>query len=218
MKKFGIIACICFALICGKSIAQQGSGESWFSLYVNVPMINTNSDVMELYGCDAQFVNSIGWGLELGYNFNNKLSMFLDGAMENSFDIEKDGNHLNMSTDAASLNLMYALWKNEAKRFSINLRLGFGFYNTKIDYAREIVGDIKPYNEIVRQDYNLYLPVGLSFRFWDTGRNSLHADLVYRQSFDTGTTKYFGVDNEISNMPCNKLSALSLNIGWSVKF
>lgn len=194
-------------------VAQRESGSVWVTPFVSTSLLNNGNDMIDYYGCDAKVLNSAGWGYELGYNFN-RLYMFLSIGEEFT-NLSKNDVSLDIKTWDLSYNFAYPLWRSNSQRFSMDLRLGIGLYNSNIDYAKEI-SNLKPINEIVKQRYNLYLPVGVSFNLYQNSRSCAKINLLYRHSFDTGNTKYFGSDKKISDFPLNKLGSLQITVGYTI--
>lgn len=214
--------CLLFAvlLLCAismqqnKVFAQRESGNVWASPLVSVSFINGGNDVIDYYGMESNFVNSFSWGLDLGYDFS-KMYMFLSMEGEGSTSLDKNNSTLKIKTTNASFNFAYPLWQTKSQSFSIDFRLGVGFYNTEIDYAKE-VNDIRPLHESIEQNYNLFIPVGLTFNLFKTNQTIVRLSCLYRHSFDTGTTKYFGSEKKDSDYPFNKLGSLSLTLGCAI--
>lgn len=212
MKKFLFIMIIslCF-IIQGKVFAQRESGNVWASPMISISSLNGGNDVIDYYGMEANVINSFAWGFDLGYDFN-KMYMFISIEEEGSTSLDKNNSTLKIKTTNASLNFAYPLWQTKSQKFSLDFRLGVGLYNTEIDYAKE-TNNIKPLHESVEQNYNLFLPVGLTLNLFKTNKTIVRLSCFYRHSFDTGTTKYFGSDKKDSNYPFNELGSLSLNLG-----
>ncbi len=196
-----------------KVSAQNESGSVWVSPFVGMSALNSGNNVIEHYACDAKILNSYSFGYELGYNFS-KLYMFF-GLEEEYTEAGKDNLSLNMQTTNVSFNLAYPLWQNNSQSFSLDLRLGLGMYNGKIEYAKEINENTPPVQEIAKQKYNLFLPVGLSLNLFKTNTSAAKINLLYRHSFDTGTTKHFGSDAKLPDYAFNKLGSLYITVGYT---
>ncbi len=197
----------------GEASAQNESLNVWVSPFIGMSALNGGNDVIEKYGCDAKVLNSYSLGYELGYDFG-KLYMFF-GLEEEYTDLAKNDVSLDIKTTNVNVNLAYPLWRSNSQRFSLDFRLGVGMYNSEIEYAKEVVGNIRPFQSIVKQKYNLYLPVGFSFNLFKSNNSAAKINLLYRHSFDTGTTKYFGSDSKLSDYPFNKLGSLYITVGYT---
>lgn len=197
----------------GEASAQNKSGNVWVSPFVGMSALNSGNDVIDKFGCDANVLNSYSLGYELGYDFG-KLYMFF-GLEEEYTDLAKDDVSLGIKTTNVNINLAYPLWRSNSQRFSLDFRLGVGMYNSNIEYAKEAVENIPPVQSIVKQKYNLYLPVGLSFNLFKSGSSSAKINVLYRHSFDTGTTKFFGSDSKLSDYAFNKLGSLYITVGYT---
>ena len=197
----------------GEASAQNESGNVWVSPFVGMSALNGDNDVIDKFGCDANVLNSYNLGYELGYDFG-KLYMFF-GLEEEYTDLAKDDVSLGIKTTNVNVNLAYPLWRSNSQRFSLDFRLGVGMYNSNIEYAKETVENVPPVQSIVKQKYNLYLPVGLSFNLFKSGSSSAKINVLYRHSFDTGTTKYFGSDSKLSDYAFNKLGSLYITVGYT---
>lgn len=215
MKTHILIAFLCLtvAIQHGNLSAQNESGNVWVSPFVGMSALNGDNDVIDKFGCDANVLNSYSLGYELGYDFG-KLYMFF-GLEEEYTDLAKDDVSLGIKTTNVNVNLAYPLWRSNSQRFSLDFRLGVGMYNSNIEYAKEAVENIPPVQSIVKQKYNLYLPVGLSFNLFKSGSSSAKINVLYRHSFDTGTTKFFGSDSKLSDYAFNKLGSLYITVGYT---
>lgn len=189
------------------------SGNVWVSPFVGMSALNGDNDVIDKFGCDANVLNSYNLGYELGYDFG-KLYMFF-GLEEEYTDLAKDDVSLGIKTTNVNINLAYPLWRSNSQRFSLDFRLGVGMYNSNIEYAKEAVENVPPVQSIVKQKYNLYLPVGLSFNLFKSGSSAAKINVLYRHSFDTGTTKFFGSDSKLSDYAFNKLGSLYITVGYT---
>ncbi len=206
-----LIISLCVLFIQGNVFAQRESGNAWASPMISISYLNGGNDVVDYYGMEANVINSFAWGFDLGYDFN-KMYMFISIEEENT-NLDKDNQTLKIKTNNASLNFAYPLWQTKSQKFSLDFRLGVGVYGADISYAKEIAGNTRPLNESIKQNYNLFLPVGLTLNLFKTNKTIVRLSCLYRHSFDTGTTKYFGSDKKNSNYPFNKLGSLSLNLG-----
>lgn len=205
-----ILFCTTIIVSQNKVFAQRENGNIWASIIISASSLNGGNDVIDYYGMDAKFINSIAWGFDFGYDFN-KMYMFVSGEEETS-NLDKDNSTLRIKTNTASFNVAYPLWQTKSQSFSIDFRLGVGIYGSDISYAKE-TNNIKPLYESIDQNYNLFVPVGLTFNLFKTNKNIVRLSCLYRHSFDTGTTKYFGSEKKDSNYPFNKLGSLSLTLG-----
>lgn len=206
-----LIISLCVLFIQGNVFAQRESGNAWASPMISISYLNGGNDVVDYYGMEANVINSFAWGFDLGYDFN-KMYMFISIEEENT-NLDKDNQTLKIKTNNASLNFACPLWQTKSQKFSLDFRLGVGVYGADISYAKEIAGNTRPLNESIKQNYNLFLPVGLTLNLFKTNKTIVRLSCLYRHSFDTGTTKYFGSDKKNSNYPFNKLGSLSLNLG-----
>lgn len=215
MKTHILIAFLCLtvAIQHGNLSAQNESGNVWVSPFVGMSALNGDNDVIDKFGCDANVLNSYSLGYELGYDFG-KLYMFF-GLEEEYTDLAKDDVSLGIKTTNVNVNLAYPLWRSNSQRFSLDFRLGVGMYNSNIEYAKETVENVPPVQSIVKQKYNLYLPVGLSFNLFKSGSSAAKINVLYRHSFDTGTTKFFGSDSKLSDYAFNKLGSLYITVGYT---
>lgn len=215
MKTHILIAFLCLtvAIQHGNLSAQNESGNVWVSPFVGMSALNGDNDVIDKFGCDANVLNSYSLGYELGYDFG-KLYMFF-GLEEEYTDLAKDDVSLGIKTTNVNINLAYPLWRSNSQRFSLDFRLGVGMYNSNIEYAKEAVENVPPVQSIVKQKYNLYLPLGLSFNLFKSGSSSAKINVLYRHSFDTGTTKFFGSDSKLSDYAFNKLGSLYITVGYT---
>ena len=215
MKKHILIAFLCLtvAIQYGNLSAQNERGNVWVSPFVGMSALNGDNDVIDKFGCDANVLNSYSLGYELGYDFG-KLYMFF-GLEEEYTDLAKDDVSLGIKTTNVNVNLAYPLWRSNSQRFSLDFRLGVGMYNSNIEYAKETVENVPPVQSIVKQKYNLYLPVGLSFNLFKSGSSAAKINVLYRHSFDTGTTKFFGSDSKLSDYAFNKLGSLYITVGYT---
>lgn len=215
MKTHILIAFLCLtvAIQHGNLSAQNENGNVWVSPFVGMSALNGGNDVIDKFGCDANVLNSYSLGYELGYDFG-KLYMFF-GLEEEYTDLAKDDVSLGIKTTNVNVNLAYPLWRNNSQRFSLDFRLGVGMYNSNIEYAKETVENVPPVQSIVKQKYNLYLPVGLSFNLFKSGSSAAKINVLYRHSFDTGTTKFFGSDSKLSDYAFNKLGSLYITVGYT---
>lgn len=215
MKTHILIAFLCLtvAIQHGNLSAQNESGNVWVSPFVGMSALNGDNDVIDKFGCDANVLNSYSLGYELGYDFG-KLYMFF-GLEEEYTDLAKDDVSLGIKTTNVNVNLAYPLWRSNSQRFSLDFRLGVGMYNSNIEYAKEAVENVPPVQSIVKQKYNLYLPVGLSFNLFKSGSSAAKINVLYRHSFDTGTTKFFGSDSKLSDYAFNKLGSLYITVGYT---
>lgn len=220
MKRKGIKTALCAVALSsmafffhGEAAAQNESGNVWVSPFVGMSALNGDNDVIDKFGCDANVLNSYSLGYELGYDFG-KLYMFF-GLEEEYTDLAKDDVSLGIKTTNVNINLAYPLWRSNSQRFSLDFRLGVGMYNSNIEYAKEAVENVLPVQSIVKQKYNLYLPVGLSFNLFKSGSSAAKINVLYRHSFDTGTTKFFGSDSKLSDYAFNKLGSLYITVGYT---
>lgn len=220
MKRKGIKTALCAVALSSMAFffqreasAQNESGNVWVSPFVGMSALNGDNDVIDKFGCDANVLNSYSLGYELGYDFG-KLYMFF-GLEEEYTDLAKDDVSLGIKTTNVNVNLAYPLWRSNSQRFSLDFRLGVGMYNSNIEYAKETVENVPPVQSIVKQKYNLYLPVGLSFNLFKSGSSSAKINVLYRHSFDTGTTKFFGSDSKLSDYAFNKLGSLYITVGYT---
>lgn len=197
-----------FALIGGCLFAQKN--EVWVSPYVGLSTLNNDNKVADLYGGKSNVLNSCSAGFELGYTFNN---LYLFVSVEDEFvNMSDDDVCIESSVNSVAINAGYPIWKIGSNGCSLDARIGFGLYNSKIEKANKVIA---LGTEIVKQNYNLFIPVGLTLNVpVSTGINS-RMSLLYRQSIETGSSKYFGTDEPYNNYPFNKLGSLYFSIGFT---
>lgn len=196
------------ALIGGCLFAQKN--EVWVSPYVGLSTLNNDNKVADLYGGKSNVLNSCSAGFELGYTFNN---LYLFVSVEDEFvNMSDDDVCIESSVNSVAINAGYPIWKIGSNGCSLDARIGFGLYNSKIEKANKVIA---LGTEIVKQNYNLFIPVGLTLNVpVSTGINS-RMSLLYRQSIETGSSKYFGTDEPYNNYPFNKLGSLYFSIGFT---
>lgn len=196
------------ALIGGCLFAQKN--EVWVSPYVGLSTLNNDNKVADLYGGKSNVLNSCSAGFELGYTFNN---LYLFVSVEDEFvNMSDDDVCIESSVNSVAINAGYPIWKIGSNGCSLDARIGFGLYNSKIEKADKVIA---LGTEIVKQNYNLFIPVGLTLNVpVSTGINS-RMSLLYRQSIETGSSKYFGTDEPYNNYPFNKLGSLYFSIGFT---
>ena len=138
------------------------------------------------------------------------------------FWLEKFEHNLDILSTSIGINAAYKFWKSHSSWFSMDFRLGFGFYGSKITYANSnpVPPTTEPmaygvFNSVANQDFNLYLPVGFSFNLFEFDNSKAVIHLVYRHSFDTGTTRIFGGNDKLSDYPFNKLNSLYVSVGYT---
>lgn len=196
------------ALIGGCLFAQKN--EVWVSPYVGLSTLNNDNKVADLYGGKSNVLNSCSAGFELGYTFNN---LYLFVSVEDEFvNMSDDDVCIESSVNSVAISAGYPIWKIGSNGCSLDARIGFGLYNSKIEKANKVIA---LGTEIVKQNYNLFIPVGLTLNVpVSTGINS-RMSLLYRQSIETGSSKYFGTDEPYNNYPFNKLGSLYFSIGFT---
>lgn len=196
------------------SIAQQSEkGEVWASPMAGISTLNGDSKVCDRYGVDANALSSYSGGFELGYNFSKSAYMFFTLEDERA-SMSEQNKHFELNSINASYNFAYTFLRSSNGRFDIGARVGVGVYNSRINFASELL-DVPVETKIVTQNWNVYLPVGLTFESKFTENSKLRVSLLYRHSFDTGTSKNFGVEKTISDYPFNKLSSFYLTVGYT---
>ena len=208
IKRMKLFAFAFIALIGGCLFAQENGG--WVSPYVGLSTLNNDNKVADLYGGQSKVLNSWSAGFELGYTFNN---LYLFVSVEDEFvNMSDDDVCIESSVNSVAINAGYPIWKIGSNGCSLDARIGFGLYNSKIEKANKVIA---LGTEIVKQNYNLFIPVGLTLNVpVSTGINS-RMSLLYRQSIETGSSKYFGTDEPYNNYPFNKLGSLYFSIGFT---
>ena len=208
IKRMKLCAFAFIALIGGCLFAQKN--EVWVSPYVGLSTLNNDNKVADLYGGKSNVLNSCSAGFELGYTFNN---LYLFVSVEDEFvNMSDDDVCIESSVNSVAINAGYPIWKIGSNGCSLDARIGFGLYNSKIEKANKVIA---LGTEIVKQNYNLFIPVGLTLNVpVSTGINS-RMSLLYRQSIETGSSKYFGTDESYNNYPFNKLGSLYFSIGFT---
>lgn len=208
IKRMKLFAFAFIALIGGCLFAQENGG--WVSPYVGLSTLNNDNKVADLYGGKSNVLNSCSAGFELGYTFNN---LYLFVSVEDEFvNMSDDDVCIESSVNSVAINAGYPIWKIGSNGCSLDARIGFGLYNSKIEKADKVIA---LGTEIVKQNYNLFIPVGLTLNVpVSTGINS-RMSLLYRQSIETGSSKYFGTDEPYNNYPFNKLGSLYFSIGFT---
>ena len=208
IKRMKLFAFAFIALIGGCLFAQKN--EVWVSPYVGLSTLNNDNKVADLYGGKSNVLNSCSAGFELGYTFNN---LYLFVSVEDEFvNMSDDDVCIESSVNSGTINAGYPIWKIGSNGCSLDARIGFGLYNSKIEKANKVIA---LGTEIVKQNYNLFIPVGLTLNVpVSTGINS-RMSLLYRQSIETGSSKYFGTDEPYNNYPFNKLGSLYFSIGFT---
>lgn len=208
IKRMKLCAFAFIALIGGCLFAQKN--EVWVSPYVGLSTLNNDNKVADLYGGKSNVLNSCSAGFELGYTFNN---LYLFVSVEDEFvNMSDDDVCIESSVNSVAINAGYPIWKIGSNGCSLDARIGFGLYNSKIEKANKVIA---LGTEIVKQNYNLFIPVGLTLNVpVSTGINS-RMSLLYRQSIETGSSKYFGTDEPYNNYPFNKLGSLYFSIGFT---
>lgn len=208
IKRMKLFAFAFIALIGGCLFAQKN--EVWVSPYVGLSTLNNDNKVADLYGGKSNVLNSCSAGFELGYTFNN---LYLFVSIEDEFvNMSDDDVCIESSVNSVAINAGYPIWKIGSNGCSLDARIGFGLYNSKIEKADKVIA---LGTEIVKQNYNLFIPVGLTLNVpVSTGINS-RMSLLYRQSIETGSSKYFGTDEPYNNYPFNKLGSLYFSIGFT---
>lgn len=208
IKRMKLCAFAFIALIGGCLFAQKN--EVWVSPYVGLSTLNNDNKVADLYGGKSNVLNSCSAGFELGYTFNN---LYLFVSVEDEFvNMSDDDVCIESSVNSVAINAGYPIWKIGSNGCSLDARIGFGLYNSKIEKANKVIA---LGTEIVKQNYNLFIPVGLTLNVpISTGINS-RMSLLYRQSIETGSSKYFGTDEPYNNYPFNKLGSLYFSIGFT---
>lgn len=208
IKRMKLFAFAFIALIGGCLFAQENGG--WVSPYVGLSTLNNDNKVADLYGGKSNVLNSCSAGFELGYTFNN---LYLFVSVEDEFvNMSDDDVCIESSVNSVAINAGYPIWKIGSNGCSLDARIGFGLYNSKIEKANKVIA---LGTEIVKQNYNLFIPVGLTLNVpVSTGINS-RMSLLYRQSIETGSSKYFGTDEPYNNYPFNKLGSLYFSIGFT---
>ena len=208
IKRMKLFAFAFIALIGGCLFAQKN--EVWVSPYVGLSTLNNDNKVADLYGGKSNVLNSCSAGFELGYTFNN---LYLFVSVEDEFvNMSDDDVCIESSVNSVAINAGYPIWKIGSNGCFLDARIGFGLYNSKIEKAYKVIA---LGTEIVKQNYNLFIPVGLTLNVpVSTGINS-RMSLLYRQSIETGSSKYFGTDEPYNNYPFNKLGSLYFSIGFT---
>ena len=208
IKRMKLFAFAFIALIGGCLFAQENG--VWVSPYVGLSTLNNDNKVADLYGGKSNVLNSCSAGFELGYTFNN---LYLFVSVEDEFvNMSDDDVCIESSVNSVAINAGYPIWKIGSNGCSLDARIGFGLYNSKIEKANKVIA---LGTEIVKQNYNLFIPVGLTLNVpVSTGINS-RMSLLYRQSIETGSSKYFGTDEPYNNYPFNKLGSLYFSIGFT---
>ena len=198
-----------FIALIGECLFAQ-KNEVWVSPYVGLSTLNNDNKVADLYGGKSNVLNSCSAGFELGYTFNN---LYLFVSVEDEFvNMSDDDVCIESSVNSVAINAGYPIWKIGSNGCSLDARIGFGLYNSKIEKANKVIA---LGTEIVKQNYNLFIPVGLTLNVpVSTGINS-RMSLLYRQSIETGSSKYFGTDEPYNNYPFNKLGSLYFSIGFT---
>ncbi|MDO5759774.1 MAG: hypothetical protein Q4Q06_01960 [Bacteroidota bacterium] len=224
MKKAVFFVCLFSLLIQGNVFAQREKGNVWASPLVGASLFNDNNKVIEFYDCEANVVNSFSWGFNLGYDFS-KSYIFLSLEEEGTrLDADNDIS-LKIKTTNISFNFAYPLWQSKSQKFSVDFRLGVGIYNTDILFAQEKEFVATPMytgtttiliNQSIEQNYNLFIPVGLTVNLFKLNNTSVMFSCLYRHSFDIGRTKVFGSDKKNTDYAFNKLGSLYLNLGCAI--
>lgn len=217
--RFGIVLATMFFMMGQYGFAQKGA--VWVNPFIGISYLNVDNSVFKTYGCDKDAVVSSFVGYDLGYNITDRFSVFFDFGLE-SVGLEKFEHNLDILSTSIGINAAYKFWKSHSSWFSMDFRLGFGFYGSKITYANSnpVPPTTEPmaygvFNSVANQDFNLYLPVGFSFNLFEFDNSKAVIHLVYRHSFDTGTTRIFGGNDKLSDYPFNKLNSLYVSVGYT---
>lgn len=219
--RFGIVLATMFFMMGQYGFAQKGA--VWVNPFVGISCLNVDNSVFKTYGCDKDAVVSSTIGFDLGYNIIDRLSVFVNLEAEDTY-VEKFENSLDIESANIGINAAYKFWKSSSSRFSMDFRLGLGIYSSKITYANSnpVPPATEPmaygvFNSVANQDFNLYLPVGFSFNMFETSNSTARINLLYRHSFDTGTTRIFGGNDKLSDYPFHKLNSLYVNVGYTFR-
>lgn len=211
MKTMAVAVLLTLASFC--SIAQQSEkGEVWASPMAGVSTLNGNNKVLKHCKMDANAISSGVAGFELGYNFTRAYMFF--SLEEEVSSMSDDISRLKINSTNVSVNFAYPVWRSAARKYSFDVRVGVGMYNSEMTFATT-AWNIPVGTEVVEQRYNMFVPVGLTFVSKFTEDSKLRVSLIYRHSFDTGTNKLFGAFDMDSDYPLNKLSSLYLTVGYS---